>query len=109
MGRPLPQWYLDEPPDFPSSDFYMTAFWRLSTTRQLGMTTGPLPWQHVHAYAIEAGLDPAMCEVFETVMYQLDDLYAEWQETERKKREPSAGKKVLPGNRESKPKGRFRR
>ena len=90
MKRPLPQWYLDEPAEWAGSEFYLRAFFRLSTTREIGAGTGPLPWNHVMEYADHVGLDHEMTEVFEGVMYQLDDVYQDWQEEQRKDKTPTA-------------------
>lgn len=32
-------------------DLYYDAFWNLTTTRQVGMGAGPIPWTACHTYA----------------------------------------------------------
>ncbi len=41
--RPVPQALQDEPDLFPGLEMYQAGFWKLNTTRQCGMSIGPIP------------------------------------------------------------------
>jgi hypothetical protein len=75
----------DEPQPFLGDDFYMKAFWDLSTERQLGMTAGPIPWTRIQAYACACELSSSMMKVFEAVIRAMDSTYMEEAEKARKK------------------------
>ena len=78
-GRPLPDWYLDEPPIIPSDSFYLDAFDSLSTTRQMGMSgPGPIPWNQVLAFATDVGFDEEMIVIFKDVIKSMDIAYLNW-------------------------------
>jgi hypothetical protein len=79
-------------------DFYLRAFWYLSSCRQLGQSIGPIPSDKSEWYAVcKAGLDPAMAEAFMYVMVQMDAAYLEWIEEENEKRRKYGGKRGKPG------------
>ena len=42
-GQPPPSWYEEEPDCPPGLDYYMKAFWQLSTERSIGFSVGPIP------------------------------------------------------------------
>jgi len=85
----LPDWYNDRPPFEIGDLFYLEAFMRLQTCRQIGMSLGPIPWTAVHAYGVAAGLDALMLLVFEKVIAEMDSAFLEWCENERPKAEPA--------------------
>ena len=88
-GRPLPDWYLDEPPILDSDAFYLNAFDSLSTTRQSGFNgPGPIPWDQVLAYAADAGLDEEMIVIFKDVVRAMDVAYMEWVSDNQKRKTP---------------------
>lgn len=60
-------------------EFYMRAFWELSSCRQFGDVIGPIPWDKIMDYAERKHLEPDMIAVFEDVMRQLDEAYLGWQ------------------------------
>ena len=75
-GREGPEWYLAEPERGLGDDFYLTAFHRLSTNRSISQgAIGPIPDWTVANYAERKGLTESMQEVFETVIYRMDDAY----------------------------------
>ena len=85
-GRDLPEWYLDEPEIWPGDDFYLSAFYELSTTRSLAFATGPIPWHHIVGYADQAGLDEDMSGTFHAVIRAMDNAYLKWASEEAEKR-----------------------
>ena len=74
-GREPPDWYKAEPPRSPVDDFYMSAFWSLSTCRQMGFSPGPIPWNHVKEYAEYAGLDRENAFALEVIIRAMDEAY----------------------------------
>lgn len=78
-GR-LPQWYLDAPMLRPGDEFYLQAFFELSTERSFGMgAIGPIPWSRIIDYGQRAGLDKQMQDVLVRVLRTLDEEYLKWQ------------------------------
>ena len=84
-GAPLPEWYVEQPALFLGGEFYMNAFMRLSTCRQVGMTLGPIPWDKAEAYIQSRGFSTVFCDFFLQVIYEMDSAWIEWQEKRRKK------------------------
>ena len=76
--RGVPDWYLRQPPLERGDEVYVRAFWELSSTRQFGYSTGPIPWHRVVQYGQRIGLDARMIAVFEVVVRELDEVYLEW-------------------------------
>lgn len=75
-----PPAHLLPPPPSPEpdvDDFYLDAFFRLSTERAIGMAVGPIPWHHVVAYADRAGLAGEAAELFVQVIAAMDRGYLE--------------------------------
>jgi len=85
-GRELPEWFLEETPELaPGEEFYMRAFWRLSTMRNFG---GPIPHDKIQEYGEKAGLEEDNLETFLGVIELLDrgpEGYLAWQESQRPK------------------------
>ena len=75
----LPEWCQDEPEILEVEGFYLEAFSRLSTCRQLGMSPGPIPWRDIRDYAIDAGLDWTETGVFTEIIHTMDSAWLEWQ------------------------------
>jgi hypothetical protein len=78
-GRNLPDWYLEEPVLLPGEDFYINAFWDLSTCRQIGMDSGPIPWDKIHEYGLHTGLDDDILKMFVSIIRTMDTGYLDWQ------------------------------
>ncbi len=75
-GREGPDWYLEEPERGLGDDFYLAAFHRLSTTRMITADAiGPIPDDKIYDFGKRKGLNDAMLEVFETVIYRMDSAY----------------------------------
>ncbi len=77
---------MDEPPSVIGDQFYLRAFWRLGTMRQLGMSQGPIPWDKTEDYALRCGFDEEMCDAFWRIISVMDDAYLNWVGEESEKR-----------------------
>jgi len=84
-GRPLPDWFLEEPELLPGDTFYLEAFWELSTCRSFGNGMGPIPWTAIIEYGLRFGLDDDMLAPFVTVIRAMDAEYVHWNSEEAKK------------------------
>jgi hypothetical protein len=82
-GRELPQWYLNEPPIGPLDDFYINAFWELSTTRRYEM--GYIPWDIIQQYALLFGLDEFNTKLFTLIIRAMDSKILEQEAKEQKR------------------------
>ncbi len=76
----------------PGEDFYLQAFWSLSTERQMGMAMGPIPQSAIIAYGLRAELDSDTMGLFEAVIRSLDAAYIDWALQEQKKARERAAK-----------------
>lgn len=83
---PLPQWYLDEPPLLPFSDFFLKHFWILDTERPLGMTQGRIPESRISDYCARKGWPDDLRELFTHVTLGLDRGYIRWCNKERERK-----------------------
>lgn len=92
-GRPLPQWVEEAPELAPGDEFYLTAFWDLSTCRDLGWGVGPIPWRDIILYADRAGLEEDTATAFVAIIRHMDTAYLRWQEQEQKRREKTGAKR----------------
>lgn len=84
-GRPLPDWYLDEPVIEASDMFYIKAFYDLNTCRSVGMGMGPIPWRDIISYAHFYQLDEDIVEAFVDIIREMDDAFLKWQSDEQEK------------------------
>lgn len=73
--RPLPSWYLEQPPRVPGDDFFHTAFRDLSTERN---ADGPIPWRAAMAYADRKGLRPDLASALWIVIFRMDLAERRW-------------------------------
>lgn len=93
-GRPLPQWYLDEPELMPGDVFYLEAFRSLGTERQIGVAQGPIPDSKVIEYGRRAGLDQDVIDgLLVPVVREMDTEYLKWstEQSERESKQRSRG------------------
>lgn len=65
-----------------TDDWYLGAFWVLSTSRQVGFGLGPIPWNRIHQYATVKRLDEEATELFVEVILAMDKAYLEWEYAE---------------------------
>ena len=77
-GRPLPQWYLDEPEVNPLDFWFIEAFWDLTSTRQLGEVPGPISWIVVQQWSDVHLLDPETASTLQRVIREMDNVYLDW-------------------------------
>ena len=82
----LPKWLMEAPSLVRGDDFYMRAFWELSSCRHFGSAIGPVPWNYIVDYGSQKGLDPGMMEVFAAVIREIDESYLRWQREAQKAR-----------------------
>lgn len=75
--RPYPEWYLDEPEVFPTDEFYFRAFNFLSSSREMGMGMGPIPWKDIVHYAQWKNYpeEEALCVIIQL----MDSAWLAWQ------------------------------
>lgn len=85
-GVDPPEFLRDVPLLLEHDQFYLDAFWQMSTCRQSGWSIGPIPWDAVVRFAEFVGLDTEMFPVFLSVTRALDSAFLEWM----KKRKSSA-------------------
>ena len=69
---------MEEPLLLPGDQFYFNAFHELSTTRSIGFSIGPIPWDKIVSYAEIAGLDEDLRTDFQQVIRVLDNAYLKW-------------------------------
>jgi hypothetical protein len=84
----------------PGDEFYVIAFWRLNTERQVGMSVGPIPHSKCVEYAILRGVCQELLDHFCDVMRAMDEAYRDWMEKGRPKpppTKPQPGKMIVRG------------
>jgi len=77
-GRPLPEWYLDEPVLNPGEDFYIKGFYELGTCRTMGMSAGPIPWRDIIAYSNFNNFDKELTNHFTRIIMGMDTSYLKY-------------------------------
>lgn len=78
-GRPLPDWFIDEPSLYPGDDFYIRGFHNLNTCRTIGMAMGPIPWTAIYTYAISSILNEDLIDPFIQIIREMDSGYLKYQ------------------------------
>ena len=71
----LPDWWDKQPHAVRGDDFYIEAFWELSSCRDFGMGIGPIPWHRILQYGTWKQLDHGMMILFVRVIRELDETY----------------------------------
>ena len=64
--------------------FFLTAFYKLSTERSVGMGVGPIPWSKIVQYGRHYGFEGVSLEVFCDIIERLDSHYVAQAAKERK-------------------------
>lgn len=77
-GRALPDWYLQQPDIDIDTDFYLKAFYELSTCRPMGMGMGAIPWDKARLYAEHVQLQVGMIDHFISIIRIMDDTFLKW-------------------------------
>ena len=62
----------------------MEAFQELSTTRQMSMGLGPIPWNTIMDFAAWCGLDEENTEALNSIIREMDLAYLEWHQENSK-------------------------
>ena len=88
----MPDWFVGAPEALPGDEFYMGAFWRLSTTRQVGFGFGPIPWHQIIAYAERYDLDHRETDVLVIVIMAMDEAWLNWHRKNEEKNDVSTDK-----------------
>ncbi len=90
--RGLPDWYNKQPELVRGDEFYIRAFWELSTCRQFGQSFGPIPWHRILQYGLHKRLDRGMIDVLEVVVRELDEEYLRWlRDNQKRQRDRTQG------------------
>lgn len=74
----MPEFLTSEPLSLPGDEFYITAFYELSTCRSYGWSLGPIPWRDIIYYADFAVLDEDLLPVFVQSIRAMDAVYLEY-------------------------------
>lgn len=71
----VPQAYL--PPELlPGASDVYAAFWELSSDRQIGFSTGPVPWSSIDRWLERRGVtDAAEAQTFIRLIREMDEVY----------------------------------
>jgi len=92
-GQPEPEWVTAEPDLFPGDDFFISAFYQLSSCRQdKGDIPGPIPWTAIVEYADRRGLYNETSLLLEMIIREMDNAYIKWYTRKQKALVPK-GKK----------------
>ena len=71
---------MEEPPLYPGDDFFLTAFYQLSSCRQVTDSfLGQIPWYVIIKYAETRELEPDVSIAFEHIISEMDTEYIKWQ------------------------------
>jgi hypothetical protein len=97
---------MEEPDVLPGDEFYLEAFWDLSTCRASGMGIGSIPWRDIVFYADYMRLEPDIKQVFVPTIRAMDAVFLEHMD---KKQQTSSGKSSSGKRRPKGLKGRRRR
>lgn len=91
-GRPLPQWYQDEPPAGPMDDIFIGGFNHLTTERRY--EHGPIPHGVIVDYAVKIGLEDDVADMFVRVLHEMDVAYLQWsaEELDRQRQQKRASR-----------------
>ena len=77
-GVAAPEWFLDQPELEICDDFWIDAFYSLSTCRNSGMGLGGIPWTAIREYAEYYLLDDSTSENLFIIIKSLDNTYLSW-------------------------------
>ena len=77
-GNKPPPWAFSEPYVLQGDEFYLSAFYELSTCRDVGWGVGPIPWRDIILYAEFAELDYELLSGFVQIIRALDTVYMGW-------------------------------
>jgi hypothetical protein len=89
-GRKAPEWFESVPELLPNESYYLEAFWALTTDRQAGMSTGPIPWSSVQRYGEAKGLDSANIEALHMIVRAMDNTFLGFVQDEQERQRKAA-------------------
>lgn len=73
---PLPDKIKNKPELLPGLQFIYSAFWELTTCREIGMVEGPIPWTAIYQYALAHGIrDPDEIDRLSALVKRMDIRY----------------------------------
>lgn len=79
----MPDWYLDRPDSEEVEEWYVDAFWALSTCRYFtDSAVGPIPWRDIVLYAQVHKLADDFFPIFHRVISEMDAGYLKDQRAE---------------------------
>jgi hypothetical protein len=87
LGEPIPERIANAPTLDAGMDFFISAFFELSTERQLGFGEGPIPISAIHAYCRHYEMDDDEEHEFVSCIRALDGAYLK-----RQNRSKSSGR-----------------
>lgn len=94
----LPEELRKPPPEIPKgAEFFWNDFWELNTTRQLGMSEGPIPWDKIKKYADSLSLTYEDFHDMLNVIREMDSVYLEFRKSEAEKPQKSADSSIPSG------------
>ncbi|MES0340684.1 MAG: hypothetical protein ABUK08_00050 [Candidatus Humimicrobiaceae bacterium] len=91
-GRALPEWALNKPEHLPGDEFFLTAFYQLSSCRYFSEVPGPIPWDKIILYAHIRELEPDVSLAFEYILREMDAGYLSWYSKKQKALQPKVKK-----------------
>lgn len=75
----MPGWWFRQPPTDPATDYYVDAYRKLETNRQLGYgVQGAIPYTSIVEYAHVHGLRGRVMRLFCDVIYEVDSQLRAW-------------------------------
>lgn len=83
-GHPLPQKIQNAPVVPPHLELYFRAFFELDSSRSIGFSEGPIPWQVVIEYCKRYNLSEEQTETMVYHIRQMDVAYLEFRSKKRK-------------------------
>lgn len=87
QGFPLPDKIANAPELLPGLEMYLTAFNRLSTCRQIGMSIGPIPWTAIGVYADQMEFDEEHRDLLYFFIESLDIAFLNWSAKKNEKKD----------------------
>lgn len=77
---------MEEPVTYPGDDFFLTAFYQLSSCRHSSDIIGPIPWDKIVQYSDRRELDYDVSLAFEHILREMDSEYLAWYQKKQKSR-----------------------
>jgi hypothetical protein len=77
-GLAVPEHLANPPQAHPWLAHYFHAFQDLHTSRQIGMSAGPIPWVAIREYAMLNDYDEDETEELHRFVTAMDEVYLQW-------------------------------